>query len=155
VCVALAADAAFAPQALKDGSNPGPLTECEFWAKKATNLNAIQEQLASPGIHRAMELLKASAAARASLSAHPQAPDACVSSPLRATQATNSTFYPAFERLCVDVELASKEANSNTQFLTPLTKYAFSHRVPSAVCCSRLLPARAPSDAALSLSQVL
>jgi dynein heavy chain len=81
-------------QALKEGAHPGPLSEIEFWSKKATSLNGIQEQLASPGIHKAMELLKA----------------------------TNSTFFPAFERLCADVEFASKEANSNVQFLTPLKK---------------------------------
>ena len=81
-------------QALKDGANPGPLTELEFWSKKATSLNGIQEQLASPGIAKATELLKA----------------------------TNSTFWPPFERLCADVDLASKEANSNVTFLAPLKK---------------------------------
>ncbi len=83
-------------QALKEGTNPGPLTEVEFWKQKATSLNAIQEQLASLGIHRATELLK-----------H-----------------TSSTFYPAFEKLRQEVDAASKEANSNVQFLTPLQKCA-------------------------------
>lgn len=34
-------------QALKQGNDPGPLTELEFWEKKANNLNSIYEQLES------------------------------------------------------------------------------------------------------------
>ena len=50
-----------ATQALKDDTHPGPLTEIEFWKKKAASLNAIREQLAAPGITKAMALLKARA----------------------------------------------------------------------------------------------
>ena len=31
--------------ALKEGLNPGPLAELEFWAEKAANLNSIHDQL--------------------------------------------------------------------------------------------------------------
>lgn len=81
-------------QPLKDGHNPGPIAEIEFWKKKAATLNAIRDQLASAGIQRAIDLLKS----------------------------MESTFYPAFERLCVDVETAATEANSNTKFLGTLEK---------------------------------
>ena len=32
-------------QALKQGNNPGPMTEITFWQNKAENLNSIYDQL--------------------------------------------------------------------------------------------------------------
>ena len=46
------------PQVLKGGSNPGPLTELEFWAAKAANLNAIHDQLNGPKIQKVMQILE-------------------------------------------------------------------------------------------------
>lgn len=37
-------------QALKQGNDPGPMTELDFWANKASNLNSIHEQLDSPEV---------------------------------------------------------------------------------------------------------
>ena len=47
-------------QVLKSGSNPGPLTELEFWTAKAANLNAIHDQLNGPKIQKVMQILEAS-----------------------------------------------------------------------------------------------
>jgi dynein heavy chain len=82
-------------QELKEGGvHPGPLSELAFWDRKAASLAALLEQLSSPRILRVMELLKS----------------------------TRSTFYPAFEKLCVDVQVASQECNDNVRYLAPLTK---------------------------------
>lgn len=81
-------------QDLKDGSNPGPLSEIEFWRGKASSLNAVTEQLASKHITRVLELL----------------------------QQNKSTFFPAFEKLLAEVAVAGAEANDNIRFLTPLAK---------------------------------
>mmetsp|Transcript_25005 Transcript_25005/g.85566 ORF Transcript_25005/g.85566 Transcript_25005/m.85566 type:complete len:4525 (+) Transcript_25005:136-13710(+) len=84
-----------ADQALKDGDNPGPLVELEFWTSKANNLNAIHEQLCGKKVRKVVKLLIYA----------------------------KSTYVPSFNRLCRDVALARVEANDNVRFLKPLTKY--------------------------------
>ena len=81
--------------ALKEGLNPGPLTELEFWEDKAANLNAIHEQLSGEKIRKVVKVLEVS----------------------------KSSYYPAFQRLCKEVAQARVEANDNVLFLKPLDKY--------------------------------
>ena len=81
-------------QLLKDGSNPGPLVELEFWENKAANLNSIHEQLSGENIKKVS----------------------------RALEMTKSTYFPAFNRLCREVASAKLEANDNLAYLRPLKK---------------------------------
>ena len=76
------------------GAHPGPLSEIEFWAQKASSLNAIREQLGSSRIQRMLDVL----------------------------QAQKSTFFPAFEKLLTEVAIAAEEANDNVKYLSPLAK---------------------------------
>ena len=79
-------------QVLKSGTHPGPLEEIEFWEKKATNLNSIQEQLQAEKIRKVVRVL----------------------------DLTKSTYFPAFNRLCKEVSQACVEANDNVKFLAAL-----------------------------------
>ena len=79
---------------LKSGATPGPLTELEFWAAKAANLNAIHDQLNDPKIVKVMQIL----------------------------ELAKSTYHPGFDRLCREVSAAREEANDNVKFLAPLSK---------------------------------
>eukprot|EP00227_Mantoniella_beaufortii_P011774 CAMPEP_0197579874 /NCGR_PEP_ID=MMETSP1326-20131121/3768_1 /TAXON_ID=1155430 /ORGANISM="Genus nov. species nov., Strain RCC2288" /LENGTH=4505 /DNA_ID=CAMNT_0043143449 /DNA_START=243 /DNA_END=13760 /DNA_ORIENTATION=+ len=81
--------------ALKEGLNPGPLTELEFWEDKAANLNAIHDQLSGDKIRKVVKVLEVS----------------------------KSSYYPAFHRLCKEVAAARVEANDNVLFLKPLDRY--------------------------------
>lgn len=40
------------------GTNPGPLTELDFWAERAANLNSIHEQLSSEKIQKVAKVLE-------------------------------------------------------------------------------------------------
>eukprot|EP00002_Diphylleia_rotans_P013390 TRINITY_DN2619_c0_g1_i7.p1 TRINITY_DN2619_c0_g1~~TRINITY_DN2619_c0_g1_i7.p1 ORF type:complete len:4501 (-),score=1146.89 TRINITY_DN2619_c0_g1_i7:169-13671(-) len=80
---------------LKSGANPGPLTEVDFWAAKAANLNSIQEQLGSEKVKKILRVL----------------------------DLTKSTYYTPFSRLCKEVAKAQEEANSNSIHLEPLRKW--------------------------------
>jgi|TARA_B110000977_G_scaffold91364_1_gene121243 dynein heavy chain len=82
-------------QNLKDGNYPGPLAELEFWSDKAGNLNAIHEQLCGAEIRKVVRVL----------------------------EMTQSSYYPAFKRLCEDVGKSRVEANDNVLFLKPLDPY--------------------------------
>ena len=82
-------------QALKEGHHPGPLTELDFWANKASSLNAIHDQLVGNRIRKVARILELS----------------------------KSTYYPAFTRLCREVGSARVEANENSKFLEPLRKH--------------------------------
>ncbi len=74
---------------------PGPLTELNFWAERAANLNSIHEQLTSEKTQKVVKVL----------------------------ELAKSTYYPAFQRLFREVEAARQEANDNVKFLKPLRKY--------------------------------
>jgi dynein heavy chain len=45
-------------QALKQGNNPGPLTEIQFWENKAANLNSIKTQLESVEVKNILRFLE-------------------------------------------------------------------------------------------------
>ncbi|KAK9808985.1 hypothetical protein WJX72_007373 [[Myrmecia] bisecta] len=82
--------------ALKEaGVYPGPLTELDFWTERAANLNSIHQQLAGERIRKVVTVL----------------------------ELAKSTYFPAFNRLFKDVNLAMEEANDNVKFLKPLRKY--------------------------------
>ncbi|KAF5834390.1 hypothetical protein DUNSADRAFT_8976 [Dunaliella salina] len=81
---------------LKDPhSYPGPLTELNFWAERAANLNSVHDQLMGEKIQKVVKVLELAV----------------------------STYYPAFQRLQNEAELAREEANDNVKFLQPLRKY--------------------------------
>ncbi|GBG89558.1 hypothetical protein CBR_g49347 [Chara braunii] len=42
---------------LKEGSNPGPLAELEFWQEKAANLNSIYEQLSGERVRKELSYM--------------------------------------------------------------------------------------------------
>eukprot|EP00899_Mesostigma_viride_P009330 jgi/Mesvir1/18399/Mv14277-RA.1 len=81
--------------ALKEGLNPGPLVELDFWQAKAANLNSIHEQLSGEKIQKVVKVL----------------------------DLTKSTYYPAFTRLCREVAVGRLEANDDVRFLKPLKPY--------------------------------
>ena len=81
--------------ALKDGANPGPLVEIEFWNSRANDLNSIIEQLSSERIKKVIKILELS----------------------------KSTYSPAFNRLCKEIVIARLEANDNVKFLKALRPY--------------------------------
>jgi len=81
--------------ALKEGLNPGPLTELEFWTARSANLNSIHEQLQGEQIQKVVKVLELS----------------------------KSTYFPAFHRLCREVALTRAEANDNIRYLRPLKRY--------------------------------
>ena len=80
---------------LKGDQNPGPGAELEFWKNKAANLNSIHEQLIGEKIRKVMSVL----------------------------EATKSTYYPAFDRLCKEVSHSRAESNDNLIYLQPADKY--------------------------------
>lgn len=45
-------------QALKQGNDPGPMTELDFWRNKADNLNSIYEQLQSVEVKNILRFLE-------------------------------------------------------------------------------------------------
>ncbi|KAL6747291.1 flagellar outer dynein arm heavy chain beta [Haematococcus lacustris] len=82
--------------ALKEpGKYPGPLAEVTFWTERAANLNSVHDQLVGEKIQKVVKVL----------------------------ELARSTYYPAFQRLFQEVELARHEANDNVKFLKPLRKY--------------------------------
>ena len=82
-------------QMLKGTQNPGPGMEVEFWEHKAFNLNSIHDQLNGEKIRKVMDVL----------------------------EATKSTYYPAFDRLCKEVAVARDEANDTLVYLRPASRY--------------------------------
>lgn len=80
---------------VKDTKYPGPLVEVGFWTERASNLNSIHEQLSGEKIQKVVKIL----------------------------ELAKSTYFPAFQRLFHEVELARAEANDNVKFLKPLKKY--------------------------------
>jgi dynein heavy chain len=75
--------------------NPGPGDELQFWISKSDNLNSIHEQLNGDKIRAVLSVLEAS----------------------------KSTYYPAFDRLCREVYHARAEANDNLLYLRPAAKH--------------------------------
>lgn len=82
-------------QMFKGKQNPGPGQELEFWTNKANNLNSIHEQLNGDKIRKVMDVLEAS----------------------------KSTYYPAFDRLCKEVAVSRDEANDTLLYLKPANRY--------------------------------
>lgn len=79
-------------QVLKNGDDPGPLKELEFWEKKAGNLNSIYEQLQSVEVKNILRFL----------------------------DGNKSTYTNPFSKLQKDVYNARIEANHNNKFLSTL-----------------------------------
>lgn len=79
-------------QALKQGNDPGPQTELEFWEKKAENLNSIYAQLQSVEVKNIIRFL----------------------------EGNKSTYTNPFAKLQKDVQSARLEANDNNKFLGTL-----------------------------------
>ena len=77
---------------LKQGMNPTPDIEVEFWKSKAANLNSIFEQLQSRRIRRVLKFLDVS----------------------------KSTYCNPFAKLCKEVYTARLEANDNVRYLRAL-----------------------------------
>jgi len=76
----------------KEGMNPGPLTEIEFWENKATNLNSIFMQLQSSRIRKVLTFLDVS----------------------------KSSYNQSFAKLCKEAFEARIEANENAKYLRTL-----------------------------------
>jgi dynein heavy chain len=79
-------------QALKQGNDPGPLTELEFWEKKANNLNSIYEQLESNEVQNILRFL----------------------------EGNKSTYTNPFSKLQKEVMNSRIEANDNFKYLNTL-----------------------------------
>ena len=77
---------------LKAGLHPTPDKEVEFWKDKASNLNAIFEQLQSERIRRVLQFL----------------------------DQAKSTYCTPFAKLCKEVFTARLEANDNVKYLRTL-----------------------------------
>jgi len=79
-------------QALKQGNDPGPMTELEFWENKASNLNSIHEQLDSQSVTKIIKFL----------------------------HGNKSTYTNPFDKLRKEVVKARTEANENSKYLNTL-----------------------------------
>ena len=86
------------------GENPGPDYEVDFWATKSRNLDCVHEQLFEGKISKVIKVL----------------------------ELTKSTYFPAFNRLCLEVKVAKEESNDNhrqmcalEQFLSEIKNLAF------------------------------
>jgi len=82
-------------QMLKGKLHPGPCMEVDFWQNKADNLNSIHNQLNGEKVRKVMDVLEAS----------------------------KSTYFPAFDRLCKEVAAAREEANDTLLYLKPASRY--------------------------------
>lgn len=78
--------------ALKQGSDPGPLIEIEFWNNKAENLNSIHTQLGSEKISKVLKFL----------------------------EQNKSTYTNQFSKLKKEVKASRIEANDNYKYLKTL-----------------------------------
>jgi len=78
--------------ALKQGGNPGPEVEIEFWASKSDNLNSICKQLSSEQIKKVLKFL----------------------------EQNKSTYTGPFSKLQKEVQIAKAEANENYKYLQTL-----------------------------------
>ena len=74
---------------LKQGQNPDPLVEIEFWKNKKENLNSIFNQLQSERIKRVLKFL----------------------------EQNKSTYKGPFSKLQKEVQAAMVEANDNSKYL--------------------------------------
>ncbi|CAE8597984.1 unnamed protein product [Polarella glacialis] len=79
---------------LKEGKNPEPNTELQFWRSKAANLNSIHSQLGMDALKKVLKFL----------------------------ETNKSTYTTPFSKLQKDVEEAREEANDNVKFLATLNK---------------------------------
>lgn len=79
---------------LKEGKNPEPSAEMQFWKNKATNLGSIHSQLGLDGLKKVLKFL----------------------------ETNKSTYTTPFSRLQKEVEEAREEATSNVRFLATLQK---------------------------------
>jgi dynein heavy chain len=79
---------------LKEGRQPQPNAEIQFWKSKAANLNSIHSQLGMDGLKKVLKNL----------------------------ETNKSTYTNPFSRLQKEVEEAREEANDNCRFLAALQK---------------------------------
>jgi dynein heavy chain len=77
----------------RDGQNPNPMAEIEFWQNRADNLNYIQSQLQMEGVKKVLNFL----------------------------ERNKSTYNHPFGRLTKEVADDCEEANDNVKFLKTLT----------------------------------
>jgi dynein heavy chain len=77
---------------LKQGMHPTPDVEIEFWKTKASNLNAIFDQLQSDAVRKVLKTL----------------------------DGAKSTYCTPFAKLCKEVFSARLEANDNVKYLRTL-----------------------------------
>jgi dynein heavy chain len=78
---------------LKEGKNPEPMAELNFWKNKAANLNSIHSQLGMDVLKKVLKFL----------------------------ETNKSTYTTPFSRVQKEVEDAREEANDNVRFLSSLT----------------------------------
>jgi len=78
--------------ALKNGMNPDPTEELNFWKNKSDNLNSICQQLSSERIKKVLKFL----------------------------EQNKSTYTSTFSKLQKEVQVARKEANENCKYLQTL-----------------------------------
>lgn len=93
------------PESLfKQGKQPGPLQELDFWGAKAADMDSIYQQLHADKIKKVIDILRV----------------------------TQSTYLPSFEKLIEDVLQARNEARDNFKYLSPLRPNFEKLRVDSA-----------------------
>ena len=78
------------PEALlKEGKNPEPMVEIDFWKNKSANLNSIHAQLQMDGLKKVLKFL----------------------------EQNKSTYTNPFSKLQREVDYAREDANDNVKFL--------------------------------------
>ena len=76
------------------GSNPGPMTEIEFWRDKCRNLESLFEQMRTDTTQHMASIL----------------------------ETTDSAYYPSFQNMMSKVVAALQEALDITLYLEPLAE---------------------------------
>lgn len=79
---------------LREGRNPEPIAELQFWRSKAANLNSIHSQLGMDALKKVLKFL----------------------------ESHKSTYTNPFARLQKEVEEGREEANDNLKFLSTLSE---------------------------------
>jgi dynein heavy chain len=79
----------------RDGCNPEPIAEIQFWRNRAANLNSIHSQLQMDGVKKVLKFL----------------------------ETHKSTYTVPFSRLQKEVEDTREEANDNVRFLMTLAPH--------------------------------
>ena len=80
---------------LNSGTNPGPMTEIQFWKEKCHNLESLFKQMQAEVTQKMASILKS----------------------------TNSAYYPSFQSMMSKVVSALSEALDITLYLEPLVEH--------------------------------